>query len=50
MPDVHDEYAQMYYDSMGELFAEWGISFIKIDGCGPGNAIYIYMYIRKKIL
>ncbi|ORZ20447.1 glycoside hydrolase superfamily [Absidia repens] len=43
MPDDHgdnddvDSLAQMYYDSMGDLFAEWGISFVKIDGCGPGG-------------
>ncbi|CAO3592848.1 unnamed protein product [Absidia cylindrospora] len=22
---------------MGELFAGWGVSFVKIDGCGPGG-------------
>ncbi|KAI8089874.1 glycoside hydrolase superfamily [Halteromyces radiatus] len=38
MPDDdQDTLAQLYYDSLGELFAEWGISFVKIDGCGPGG-------------
>ncbi|KAI8342530.1 glycoside hydrolase superfamily [Chlamydoabsidia padenii] len=38
MPDEDmDDLAQMYYDSMGDLFAEWGVSFVKIDGCGPGG-------------
>ncbi|ORZ08690.1 glycoside hydrolase superfamily [Absidia repens] len=39
MPDSDQDQTlvQRYYDSMGELFAGWGISFVKIDGCGPGG-------------
>jgi hypothetical protein len=41
MPDDdgkdNERLTQLYYDSMGELFAEWGVSFVKIDGCGPGG-------------
>ncbi|KAI8374247.1 glycoside hydrolase superfamily [Radiomyces spectabilis] len=44
MPDEHNELVQMYYDSMAELFAEWGISFVKVDGCGPGGGDQFYPY------
>ncbi|KAI8376522.1 glycoside hydrolase superfamily [Radiomyces spectabilis] len=37
MPDEHNELVQAYYDSIADLFAEWGIGFVKIDGCGPGG-------------
>ncbi|KAI8096413.1 glycoside hydrolase superfamily [Halteromyces radiatus] len=42
MPDVHDEVIQAYYDSMGDLFASWGVRYVKIDGCGPGSGDPIY--------
>ena len=37
MPDEHNEHVQAYYDSMADLFAEWKIGYVKIDGCGPSN-------------
>ncbi|KAI9488897.1 glycoside hydrolase superfamily [Zychaea mexicana] len=37
MPDEHSEHVQAYYDSIADLYAEWGIGYIKIDGCGPSN-------------
>ena len=39
MPDEHNEYVQAYYDSIADLFEEWGIGYIKIDGCGPSNEL-----------
>jgi hypothetical protein len=42
LPDQHDEYVQAYYDSMGELFAEWGVHYVKIDGVGPGGGSAYY--------
>ncbi|ORX55538.1 glycoside hydrolase [Hesseltinella vesiculosa] len=35
--DYNDPMVLQYYESQAELFAEWGISFVKIDGCGPGG-------------
>ncbi|KAF7727294.1 hypothetical protein EC973_007810 [Apophysomyces ossiformis] len=37
LPDEHNEWIQTYYDSIGDLFAEWGIRYVKVDGCGPGG-------------
>ncbi|KAI8060135.1 glycoside hydrolase superfamily [Gongronella butleri] len=38
MPDDHDDpRVYQYYESQAELLAEWGISYVKIDGCGPGG-------------
>ncbi|GAB5588647.1 hypothetical protein Unana1_03547 [Umbelopsis nana] len=36
-PDQHDESIQKYYDSIADLFGEWGIGYVKVDGCGPGG-------------
>lgn len=36
-PDQHDQYIQKYYDSIANLFAEWGVGYVKVDGCGPGG-------------
>lgn len=44
MPDTNLEAAQVYYDSMAELFAEWGVRFVKVDGCGPGGGDQFYPY------
>lgn len=44
MPDSHLDAAQMYYDSVAELFAEWGVGFVKVDGCGPGGGDQFYPY------
>ncbi|KAI8883905.1 glycoside hydrolase family 27 protein [Backusella circina FSU 941] len=35
-PDKRD-LAKLYYESIAELFSEYGISFVKIDGCGAGT-------------
>ncbi|KAI9492834.1 glycoside hydrolase superfamily [Zychaea mexicana] len=44
MPDAHLDIVQIYYDSLAELFAEWGVGFVKIDGCGPGGGDQFYPY------
>ncbi|KAI7870847.1 glycoside hydrolase superfamily [Spinellus fusiger] len=44
MPDRHDHNVQLYYDSIAELFAEWGVSYVKADGCGPGGGNQFYPY------
>lgn len=38
MPDVHNDLVQAYYDSLADLFADWNISYVKIDGCGPAKS------------
>ncbi|KAI8140529.1 glycoside hydrolase superfamily [Fennellomyces sp. T-0311] len=37
MPDEHNAHVQAYYDSIADLFAEWKVGYVKIDGCGPNN-------------
>ncbi|KAI9022269.1 glycoside hydrolase superfamily [Phycomyces nitens] len=44
MPDVHNEIVQAYYDSIADLFSEWGVSYVKVDGCGPGGGDQLYPY------
>ncbi|KAI9320836.1 glycoside hydrolase superfamily [Dichotomocladium elegans] len=44
MPDSLPEAAQAYYDSIADLYAEWGVSFVKLDGCGPGGGDQYYPY------
>ncbi|KAG2183910.1 hypothetical protein INT44_008921 [Umbelopsis vinacea] len=36
-PDQHDKDIQQYYNSIADQFAEWGIGYVKVDGCGPGG-------------
>lgn len=36
-PDQHDHSVQQYYNSIADQFAEWGIGYVKVDGCGPGG-------------
>ncbi|KAI9262257.1 glycoside hydrolase superfamily [Phascolomyces articulosus] len=44
MPDTHMDIVQTYYNSLAELFAEWGVGFVKIDGCGFGGGDQFYPY------
>lgn len=44
MPDNHLDVAQQYYNSIADAFAEWGVSFVKVDGCGPGGGDQFYPY------
>ncbi|KAI8070018.1 glycoside hydrolase superfamily [Gongronella butleri] len=37
MPERYDDVLQQYFDSIAELFASWGIRYVKLDGCGPGS-------------
>lgn len=37
MPERYDATLQHYFDTMAQLFGEWGVRYIKIDGCGPGS-------------
>ncbi|CAO3601169.1 unnamed protein product [Absidia cylindrospora] len=37
MPDVHDAVVAHYFDTMADVFADWGVGYVKIDGCGPGS-------------
>ncbi|KAI9318439.1 glycoside hydrolase superfamily [Dichotomocladium elegans] len=39
MPDEHNGHVQAYYDSIAALFNEWGIGYVKVDGCGPNKDI-----------
>lgn len=43
-PTAPQEAVQAYYDSMADLFAEWGVGFVKVDGCGPGGGDQFYPY------
>ncbi|KAH8550250.1 glycoside hydrolase superfamily [Umbelopsis sp. PMI_123] len=36
-PDLHNSFVQQYYDSIADQFAEWGVGYVKVDGCGPGG-------------
>lgn len=38
-PDQYNDLVQAYYDSMADLFAEWGVGYVKVDGCGPNSDI-----------
>lgn len=44
MPDEHNDLVQKYYDSMAELFNDWGVSFVKLDAVGPGGGSEYYPY------
>ncbi|GAN11152.1 alpha-galactosidase [Mucor ambiguus] len=44
MPDEHNELVQKYYDSIADLFHEWGVSFIKLDAVGPGGGSEYYPF------
>jgi hypothetical protein len=43
-PDPEKKHlAKQYYESIAELFSEYGVSFVKVDGCGGGTGgEYIY--------
>ncbi|KAG2175581.1 hypothetical protein INT43_001228 [Umbelopsis isabellina] len=36
-PDQYSDVIMKYYDSIADLFAEWGVGYVKVDGCGPGG-------------
>ncbi|KAL0075153.1 glycoside hydrolase superfamily [Phycomyces blakesleeanus] len=42
MPDKHTDIIQKYYNSIAEQFSDWGVSFVKVDGCGPGGGDPFY--------
>jgi hypothetical protein len=44
MPDRHDEFTEMYYASIAELFVEYGIDYVKLDGIGPGGGSEYYPF------